>query len=334
MPLKKFFSLFSLKQKQKTILSRLFPRIQELLCGPDQSLKKVRLTLKKIYILPTKHGLLLALLLLGMLLGSVNYNNNIGYVVSFFLGSCTVLAMIYTVQHLAGLEFLAGKSLSSFAGKQAYFSIICYEKNGFERQNINIAISQNRQSLWIAPYSRQEIALSCPAPKRGRLALETIIVSTTYPFGIFRAWAYLKLDQETIVFPRPIPETIGLFDFEPAEQGSNPFGRKIKDSDELNGLRAYQPGESFRRIVWKIYARGKGLWSKEFALNQEQGPIWLDWSLLAPTDLETKLSIFCRLVLIASERDQVYGLRLPTLTIPPGQGNNHKNQCLTALALF
>jgi uncharacterized protein (DUF58 family) len=98
-------------------------------------------------------------------------------------------------------------------------------------------------------------------------------------------------------------------------------------------LRGYRPGDSPRHLFWKAAARGGELLTKEFAGPQGE-QLWLDWELLPALDTEARLSLLCRLVLLASEQQRSYGLRLPGLELGPGQDEAHRNRCLAALAVF
>jgi hypothetical protein len=82
--------LFStLKQKFRTFLFR--PKIEG---------GTVTLTQRRIFILPTRQGLFFALVLLVMLLGDINYNLSLGYVLTFLLGTTTMLTMLYAFRNL------------------------------------------------------------------------------------------------------------------------------------------------------------------------------------------------------------------------------------------
>ena len=102
--------------------------------------------------------------------------------------------------------------------------------------------------------------------------------------------------------------------------------------DDFNGLKPYQPGDSPKRIHWKAFSKGQGLFIKEFSEHPEK-PVVFDWYRLAEMDEEHKLSLLCGMVLKAHNRNVAYGIRLPEKTIGPDSGISHKHRCLKALAL-
>ena len=155
------------------------------------------------------------------------------------------------------------------------------------------------------------VELSVAALKRGRLPLGRITLSTRYPLGLIRAWAYVDLDMQCLVYPQPGP-------YRPAtatpHQHQGTQAAPAAGSDDFLGFRAYHPGDSLRHIHWKA--------------------LWLDWAALPLLDNEARLRILCRLVLEAGRGAQAYGLRLPGVEITPAQGAQHQQRCLEALALF
>ena len=61
------------------------------------------LTQKNVYILPTRPGLMLALTLMVLLVASINYQLNLGYVLTFLLAGSGVVAMHVTHNTLRAL---------------------------------------------------------------------------------------------------------------------------------------------------------------------------------------------------------------------------------------
>ena len=56
--------------------------------------KRARLRFRRIYILPTRQGMGFAAAVSVMLLGSINYDNALGYVLSFLLVSAALVSML------------------------------------------------------------------------------------------------------------------------------------------------------------------------------------------------------------------------------------------------
>jgi len=76
---------------------------------------------RRIYILPTRQGIGFGLVLVLMLLGDINYNLGLGYVLTFLLATASGMSMLHAFRNMAQLEIRAGHIEPVFAGEQAYF---------------------------------------------------------------------------------------------------------------------------------------------------------------------------------------------------------------------
>jgi uncharacterized protein (DUF58 family) len=294
--------------------------------GPALTLERWR-----IYALPTRYGLLFAAMLMVMLLGSINYNNSLGFILTFLLAGVGIMSILYTYRNIAHLQVRSGKAAPTFAGGEARFTVHLHNPEPLPRSALHVAAAGARPGVTdIAAHDTAGVELSVAARRRGRLALGRITLSTTYPLGLVRAWAYADLDMHCIVYPRPGPRQppAAMADINQGDRTGSTLG-----SDDFLGFRAYLPGDSPRHIHWKALARDLPLLTKKFTAS-ETPELWLDWSMLPAMDDETRLRMLCRLVLEAQRGGQAYGLRLPGMEIMPGQGPLHQHRCLEALALF
>ena len=286
---------------------------------------------QRIYALPTRHGLLFAVMLLVMLIGSINYNNSLGFMLTFLLASVGIISILYTYRNIAQLQIRSGKAAPTFAGKTARFTLHLYNPDSLPRCALRLAAAgADSRVTDTAANATTDVEFTLAAHKRGRLSLGKITLSTTYPLGLVRAWAYVNPDMHCIVYPRPGPHQPPMTTTD-AHQGDR--AGAAMGSDDFLGFRAYLPGDSPRHIHWKALARDLPMLTKKFAASETPN-LWLDWSQLPLLDNEARLRILCRLVLEAQRGGQTYGLRLPGVVIMPGQGMLHQHRCLEALALF
>jgi uncharacterized protein (DUF58 family) len=286
---------------------------------------------QRIYALPTRFGVLFAAMLLVMLMGSINYNSSMGFILTFLLASIAIISILYTYRNIAHLKVRGGKVPPTFSGKTAHFAVHLDNPDPLPRYALRVTASKTDANISdIAANDTAEIELTVAAHKRGRLSLGKITLSTTYPLGLVRAWAYADLDMHCIVYPRPGSKQPPVVT--PAHHLGDRAGSAM-GSDDFLGFRAYLPGDSPRHIHWKALARDLPLLTKKFAASSTPD-LWLDWSSLPLLDTEARLRILCRLVLEAQRGGQAYGLRLPGMEISPGLGALHQHRCLEALALF
>ena len=296
--------------------------------GPDG--ETVTLHRRRIYILPTALGVGYAVSLFGMLLASMNYNNNMGFALTFLLAGLGLVTMHWCHQNLSGVVIRGVRLQPAFAGRNARLELVLENNAENPRHDLEASCGEGRSAcIDLPPQRNGELHIELPARRRGRLRAHRINIDTSFPFGFFRAWAWLHPRCEGVVYPAP------------AEHAPKPPAGGPEDAegswdersgeDDFAGLREFRDGDSPRRIAWKAAARGDTLPVKQFA-GSPRGSAWLDWDSLPGLDDESRLSVLCRWVLDAHAGGEAYGLRIPGVEIPPGIGPAHRHRCLAALA--
>lgn len=320
--LKSFFRLpdFTRKPVFKFISKRI---------GPFKG--TVVLDRSRVYILPTKTGLVFLLLLLLLLVGSINYDKSLGYVLTFILVGLGNVILFSTWKNLAGLQLRAGGCLPVFAGEKASFAVQL--ENPDAQARYSIAVTHHGQEFEVVDVPVAAVSLlhfQVDAMQRGILDAGRFRLYTEFPAGLFVAWTWIDLSMQCLVYPRPANRAELLVSNSTEEGDQAIQGAGL---EEYAGLRKYQPGDSWRRIAWKAVARNDELVTKEFSGGQPQMQ-WIDWQTLAMSGTEPRLSAMTRLVIDAEEAGRHYGLRLPNTEIEPAHGRAHYAHCLKVLALY
>jgi uncharacterized protein (DUF58 family) len=284
---------------------------------------------RSLYILPTRQGLLLALMLFLMLVGSINYGSNLGHLVTFLLGGVWLLAILHTWRNLLRINLRAGQVSPVFAGQDALFQIRINNPSGLDRFALTLKQGKHHGETGDIPAGESRVLrLPVPTERRGILKLPEITLQTVYPLGLFKAWCYADLSLSCLVYPKPAAS--GTPPVEACYTASDDGDRGV-GADDFVGLRGYRPGDSPRHIDWKAYARQRGLLSKQFGGDRTE-QLQLDWELLPAVGTEQRLSLLCRFILQAEGDSLSYAMRLPGINIEQGQGERHKRRCLCALA--
>jgi uncharacterized protein (DUF58 family) len=311
-----------------TLAARLFPMLSQLSRGRGAEAGPVVLDRRRIYILPTRQGLIFAVFLSAMLVGSINYGLSLGYVLTFLLGGVAIVGILHTYKNLQDLSIADAGTSPAFAGEDAAF---CLE---FAAPGPRFALHlqcRNAQPVLFDVETTQRVGVRVPASVRGRLKPGRFTVSSVFPLGLFRAWSYVEFGHAAIVYPRPAEAPLEFNATGEAGTGERPSARD--GSEDFAGLRAWQPGDSPRQVAWKVAARSDLLATKRFS-DIEGATLLLDWDELSELDAEARLSQLARWVLDAEGADLRYGLRIPGVNIAPGNGLPHRQHCLEALALF
>ena len=299
---------------------------------------------QRIYIIPTRHGVLFGAMLFAMLLGAVNYNNSMAYILTFLLGSLSLVTILHTYKNLAGLVINEAPPLPVFSGELAKFPLILDNRNSHSR--LSVSFIKAPKFKWriksTTPYvpiamcnvdknKFSRIELSIRAERRGLLYAGRIKVFTTFPLGLFKAWSTIDMKQPCLVYPKPEGQK-SL----PAFKQNDDLGLQGDHSgtDDFSGYRNYRAGDPIRDIAWKAYAQQKGLFVKRFT-GSGSNKIHLSWSDVSHlTDIESRLSQLCCWLIEAESQSLQYGLNIPEVCLDTGHGEKHLHLCLASLAKY
>lgn len=293
---------------------------------------RVKLDHRRIFILPTRTGGSFALVLFLMLLVAINYQNSLAYGLTFLLLSMAILGILHTYRNLSGLVISAGTVRPVFVGETVQLSLRL-ESDNHAHQAISLGWDAERlQQVDIASEARVEVELSLPAHNRGWLQAPRLRVESVFPLSILRTLSWLDLEQTALIYPRPVAGAMPLLKGVQPHAEDQGVATQGSGVDDYQGLRTYQPGDNRRRLHWKAYSRGQGLLLKDFTDLSGQD-LCLDFMALGG-DIEERLSRLCYWVVILSQRQQPFALRLPGYLSAVDSGTLHRETCLRALALY
>jgi uncharacterized protein (DUF58 family) len=178
------------------------------------------------------------------------------------------------------------------------------------------------------------VPLAFVPPHRGRHTLPRVVLETRFPLGLFRAWTEWQSAATVLAWPRPEWPVPPL----PVDGGSLSGGSRHHrgQSGDTEGVRPYHRGDPPKLIAWKkaatALATGGELVSRDTQAAARR-ELWLDWQHTSG-ELEARLSRLAAWVDHCEARGLRYGLRLPGVELPPGDGEAHRRACLERLALW
>jgi uncharacterized protein (DUF58 family) len=287
------------------------------------------------FVYPTASFAGLLFVLAAMWYAASSQNSAAAYLLLFALTAVFLVSIPHTLINLAGMTITLESVKPAFAGQEVSLPIEIMNGSRATRHGINVTPSGSRRERKrvdrISPGKAARVTLRFPAPERGEHEIGTLCLTSVYPLGFVRVLKRFATSQSYVVYPKPAgdPQL-------PLSGASVPYGGSqadIGEGDDFAGVRAYAPGEPQRHIDWKAVARGQPLMTKQFTA-EAQGVVYLDFSALRFTDVETRLSQLALWVIEAERARRPYGLRLPGTEIPPAVGESHFHQCLRVLSRF
>ncbi|MFM9914277.1 MAG: DUF58 domain-containing protein [Rhizobacter sp.] len=296
------------------------------------------LTQRNVYILPTRAGLMFCFTLGVLLIASINYQLNLGYLLTFLLAGSGVVSMHMTHNTLRGMTLHLRPVGPVFAGETARLEAVLSSPGG-ARYGIGLRL-QDADATTLGytdvPAGGQALLhLGFIPATRGQHVLPTLNAETRFPLGLFRAWAVWRPASSVMVYPQP-ERPMGALPPARALAGG-PVQSRIRSSGEFEGIRVYRRGDPLKSIAWKQAAKsmasGGELVSRDSS-TQSQQQLWLDWQSCGIGGTEARLSRLTAWVIEADRCDAAWGMSLPGREIAIGQGDMHRRQGLETLALW
>jgi uncharacterized protein (DUF58 family) len=284
---------------------------------------------RRIYILPTRFGFMLAAILAAMLIAGLNYNNNLALAFAFLMSGMALVTMHHCNRNMLRLSVDATTEVDAFAGREAMFEFELRNASNVDRRDIEIRCMTAVGMGSVAAGESETVEVIAPVARRGVTRIDQFELRTRYPFGWFYSWTYVQ--GSITVYAAPAPAGTRTLPSAGAKGGGS--HSEARGDEDFSGLRAYEPGVPLKHMAWKVLARGGEAAVRSYSSLAAQ-PEWLDWSSLEGMDLEARLSQLCLWVLESDSAQRPYGLRIPGQEIAPSGGAAHRYACLRALAAF
>ncbi len=295
------------------------------------------LTQRNVYIVPTRAGFMFAGTLIVLLVASLNYQLNLGYVLTFLLAGSGVVSLHVTHNTLRGLTLHLRPVAPVFAGDAALLECVLTSPDrprfGI---GLNVIAGPERNVSWtnVPAGGQSSTTVSYVPEQRGLEPLPAIAIETRFPLGLFRAWTFWRPASRLLVYPRPEPQPPAVPLARAVPGGSV---ERAASNGETDGVRTYRRGDPLKLVVWKKAAKaldsGGELVSRDTrAALQRQ--LQFDWTMCAGLPDEERLSRLTAWVLAAQRSGAEYALELPGVSLPATSGDAHRRRCLEALALW
>ncbi|HEU0014320.1 MAG TPA: DUF58 domain-containing protein [Longimicrobium sp.] len=170
--------------------------------------------------------------------------------------------------------------------------------------------------------------------RRGVYALETITLSTSFPFGLFVKERDVDQEGEVVVWPRsdrPVrePRPSG----ERVRRAGQALAGAAGQRGEYRGLRPYRPGDDPRDVHWRTTARVGHPVVREYERDRSRA-LWICLDLRAADEdaAEAAVEIAASLAAAGMRRGEPVGLATQDARVRPTAGAAQLERVMDALA--
>lgn len=289
----------------------------------------------RIYIMPSGRGALFLAAIVVMILTAASYNNNLIFILAFFLFALFVVSMLQTHYNLKGVRADYVGAEDAFEGGEIVLRFQLVQKRAVLKRALELrstsrtfkSSSSPRETIAVGERIHPA-ALKVHAAKRGVHPAPQIVLETFFPLGLFRAWKVFRPSGDMYVYPRPEGEASPPLVSEAA--GESETGLRSTPDGDFGELKNYVEGESYHQIAWKHFARTGHLLSKVHWGAQHR-----HYALRVPaasTGMESELRQLSRWVERALNEDATLELETPTFKLETGRGPEHAREAWRALA--
>jgi uncharacterized protein (DUF58 family) len=268
---------------------------------------------------------------MSLLIAAINSQINTVFIMTFLLVIVGLICMLETHENLINLSFKLISINDTHQDTPAQIQLTIQptikQRFGIECNVLSQAASSSKN---VTIDGLNDYCVSVETPHRGYFSLPRIVVSSSFPFGIFRAWGYLYFQVHYYVYPKPINPSFWPEPYRIQQLKEN----RLSGNEEFYELKQVNnPWTEPRLIHWKTVAKGQGWFHKTMQSNEAD--FWL-FSLtdLPAKDLESKLQNLSYWLYTAESQGLVYGLETKDKRTEFASGPEHLILCLRQLALY
>ena len=286
----------------------------------------IELHRRRIYILPTKSGIGFGVLLVVMLVGALNYQNNAALLLTCLLGATVINSMLSAFRALHRMQLTCIRAGHACAGDPLPLRLE-FATSGRARNALCLDLDHASHAFSLDARGG-ETTLPMPTGQRGWHRVSRMRISSTLPFGLFRAWSWIVPEHQVLIYPRTLAGA-------PPPPDEDDGAQRAHGDEDYAQLREYHFGDPLKRVAWKASARHDRLLIRELDAAARDAPQRFDWAMLHGVDRETRISRLAGWVHEAHAAGRAWTLVLPDArSLGPEADNAHYHRCMTALALL
>ncbi|MBN1570063.1 MAG: DUF58 domain-containing protein [Acidobacteria bacterium] len=322
----------------------------------------------------TREGILYILFVFLLSLAAVNTSNNLLFIVLAVLLATIVVSGIISRNSLRQVSLSLQLPENVFVGEKVFIKVTLKNLKRFfpsfsiQVEDPELSLKQASQGFfrrWLHHGRKKDSGAEAPDramfrqsayfpilqpretcselivqsfPQRGLYCLQGFLISTRFPFGLFRRGEHIGAKGEILVYPL-IQDISAFFQLLPFLPG-HLEGRHVGPGENLFSIRKYQESESARIIDWKATAKTGDIMAREFAREEESKLcLILDTRMDSPApesceaDFEKAVSLAASIAAHFLNDGAGMEFLTPNEHVPRGTGVQHLYRILRSLAV-
>lgn len=229
-------------------------------------------------VVPTKAGIVLLVLALGIGIAAYNTSSNILFIALSLLLATIVLSGVLSMLNFRRTAWRLSMQPPFRAGQPAVIGLEVYNGKsflptyslGFEFRASSGDAGRLQLRHRLDPRDFRRMEWSFTPRRRGRELIEMAGVASEYPFGFLYKHFGGRIDREVYVWPARVIYEASLTAIAAPNSVGEVLNRAGAGNDFVN-LRKYQLGDSVRHIHWKATARHRKIMVRQLLAENHSG---------------------------------------------------------------
>ena len=279
-------------------------------------------SMRKVFVLPRRHGLMVGFSTLGVFAIAIRIQNNMLLLIAVALFILFLLSLVWAGRNLAGIQLGVQKDQRLIAGEAQRMMVTLKAER--PKHFVVAVIGKERYRLDFKNLVTS-VAVPVKINERGKMRIPPILIESDFPFGLARCWSWLS-PGSILVAPSPLNAS-GVEAKAISRTGTTEEDEEASGADSLA---EWVNGTPQTRIHWKRFAATGRLLIKT-GDHVAGDKVVIDYTKLKGLGHERALSLMCGAVLSAESQQTPFVMLLPGLEVksPAGQSG----EALDALAL-
>lgn len=265
----------------------------------------LRINWRRVYALPTRHGLMVGLAVFGVFAISVRIQHNMLLLLAVALFVIFLISVVWAALNLDALRASVIDETVLICDEPAQIAFQLFGRR--VSYDLRLAPPTGQKKIKTSLTSLyQTHHLPFTPTKRGQHFAPPLLVETFFPFGLVRVWQWLFLPP-VLIAPKPDFHHASLF----VGAHNRLADKESDDRGEFNAdsLETWHEGVPLSRISWKQYAAKDRLLYKSGA-ESGNDLVRLHFHDVLLRDYEAVLSVLCGGVLLAARAGHSFELAL------------------------